>query len=306
MQKIGHKFKYYKNTDHGSFSDLAYLNVKTHLSPDANWYKGSLDERMKFFENVRKDIREFLEEKIGKYSDFDEKKRKIGGKIHFEEQSGNNCLGTIEINKITRETLKECFNIKNDTCADNAKALIIKENDDFIIKHYEEKSKPGIGEEMHATLLYTSKRVDNGHEILKDVFENLKEVDNNLINVQVPTVNQIAEAYSKIIKPSWEFEISDIKYVMGKTGNCVVAELLFEGKKEIQNKNGKPISGDFLHMTLVNVDFSILTETVKINDVVLKLKQELLGKKIKIGNRKGVADLEFGISGSKERIRPCF
>lgn len=65
MQKAGHKFVYYKNTNHGSFSDHAYLNITTHLFPRVDWYKGETKERMQFFDAVRKDIREFLKEKIG-------------------------------------------------------------------------------------------------------------------------------------------------------------------------------------------------------------------------------------------------
>ena len=64
MQKNGHKFIYYKNTHHGSFSDHAYLNIKTHLSPGMNWYYGSTDERMEFFNKMRDDIRLFLEDNL--------------------------------------------------------------------------------------------------------------------------------------------------------------------------------------------------------------------------------------------------
>lgn len=109
----------------------------------------------------------------------DEKKWKIGGLIHFEEKSSPDYLGTIEIIKLTRESLKGFFDIKSDSCSHNAKTLIKKEDDYFVIKHREERNNPGIGEEMHATLLYTSKRVDNGHETLKDVYQKLTYLDNN-------------------------------------------------------------------------------------------------------------------------------
>ena len=237
---------------------------------------------------------------------FDEKKWKIGGKIHFEEKSASDYLGTIAINMLTREALSECFNFKIDYCAHNAKALIKKENNDYILTHYEEKNSPGIGEEMHATLLYTSKRVANGHETLKDIYKNLMCIDDNLSSDNAPTVKEVAQAYHKIINPDWEFEISDIIFIKGKTGSCIIAKLLHEGRDEIINKQGKPISGNFLHMSLVNVDPSIDFEDKKIDLVVNKLKEKLLNKKIKIANINGLADLEFGITGSKtkDRIRP--
>ena len=75
----------------------------------------------------------------------------IGGKIHFEEQSSANYIGTIEINELTRKAIKDFFDVQIDSCAHNAKALLKKENDQVILTHYEERSKPGIGEEMHAT-----------------------------------------------------------------------------------------------------------------------------------------------------------
>jgi len=81
----------------------------------------------------------------------------IGGKIHFEEQSSVDYIGTIEINELTRKALKKIFDVHADSCAHNAKALLKKENNQIILTHREERSKPGIGEEIHATLLYTSK-----------------------------------------------------------------------------------------------------------------------------------------------------
>jgi hypothetical protein len=77
MQKIGHKFKYYKNTHHGSFADFAYLNIMCPLAPTDGWYYGSTEERIQFFDDIRKDIRGFLEEKIGDCSDLVENKLKI-------------------------------------------------------------------------------------------------------------------------------------------------------------------------------------------------------------------------------------
>ncbi len=229
---------------------------------------------------------------------------KIGGKIHFEEQSSVDYIGTLELNKLTREILKEFFDIKSDTCANNAKVLIKKENGNFFIKHYEERSKPGVGEEMHATLLYTSKRSDDGHETLKDVCNNLAINDKTLSCGKAPTIEQVAKAYQKLIKPNWKFEISDVVFITSKTANVIIAKLLFNGRDEILNKEGKPVSGGFLHMTLLNIDSSVVSEKEKINQVVIKLKKNLSGKMVKIGNKNGQADLEFGMSGSKNRLRP--
>ena len=111
------------------------------------------------------------------------------------------------------------------------------------------------------------------------------------------------KTYQKLIKPDWKFEISDVVYVIGNTAQGIIARLEFDGRSEILNEKGNPVSVG-LHLTLAIVDSSAATETEKINLVVAKLKEKLLGKKVKIGNRKGQADLEFGVSGSKSRIRP--
>lgn len=228
---------------------------------------------------------------------------KIGGKIHFEEQSGRDYLGTLEINEETRNAIKDFFNVLLDTCSHNAKVVIKKENNDFIIKHYEERNIPGIGEEMHATLLYTSNRFSDGHETLQDIWGNLAQIDANVSYENAPTVEQVAKMYQKIIKPEWKFEISDVVFIRGKTGSGIIANLLYDGRDEIVNGDGHPVSGKFLHMTLAMVDESVVSEIEKINLVVLKLKAKLVGKLIKIGNRNGHADLEFGISGTKDRVR---
>ena len=229
---------------------------------------------------------------------------KIGGKIHFEEQSARQYVGLLELNQVTRKALHAFFDIQHDTCAPNAKVLLKKENGKVIISHYEERSKPGVGEEMHATLFYTTRRAVNGHEIFKDICENLAEVEESLSCKRAPTLEEVAKVYQKLIKPNLQFQIADVEFVRGSTGNVIVAKLLLEGKPEIVNKNGKPISGGFLHITLVNVDTAILEEMPKIDQVVLRLNTELSGKNVKIADKKGQADLEFGVSGSLVRIRP--
>jgi len=233
----------------------------------------------------------------------------IGGKIHFEEQGFADYIGTVEINDLTRKTIKDYFDVQIDSCAHNAKALLKKENNQIILTHYEERSKPGIGEEIHATLLYTSKRVEDAHHTLRDIYGHLREVDATLPQDNAPTVKQVADAYQKIIQPDWRFQIADVEFINGKSKGgmivqCIIAKLRLDGKDEILNNEGRPISGNFLHLTLANIDSSMTFESDKLQFVVSDLNDKLSGKMVKIGNKKGCADLEFGVSGSSERIRP--
>ncbi len=64
MKRLGHKFVYYKHTYHGSFVDAAYFNIECPLSPQMGWFYGDTDERIKFFDQVRSDIRVFLQEQL--------------------------------------------------------------------------------------------------------------------------------------------------------------------------------------------------------------------------------------------------
>lgn len=99
-------------------------------------------------------------------------------------------------------------------------------------------------------------------------------------------------------------EISDVVFWTSPISNVVVAKLLLNGKDEIINEQGNPVSGKSLHMTLLNLDSSVASQKEKIEQIVTKLRKKLLGKRVKIGERNGIADLEFGISGSSNRIRP--
>jgi hypothetical protein len=229
---------------------------------------------------------------------------KIGGKIHFEEQNGINYIGIVPINNIMRKILHETFDVQSDFCFDNAKVVIKQENGRFVIRHYEERKRPGIGEEMHATLLYTSKQTGDSHETLKDLCTNLAQGDKTFSCKVAPTLEQVASAYHKIIKPDWQLEISDIVFWKSSISQVIVAKLLFNDRDKIVNEQGKPVSGKSLHMTLLNVDSSVVIEKKKIEEIITKLKEKLLGKMIKIGERNGLADLEFGISGSSHRVRP--
>lgn len=238
---------------------------------------------------------------------------KIGGKIHFEEHDGSDYLGLISINRRTREAMREIFHIekKDDVCADNAKALLKRKPEGtFIIFHREELQNPGVGEEMHVTLLYTRKRMAMGHETLKDIYPYLQEIDGGLPRDRAPSVQQIAQAYQEIIKPDWRFVIANVVLFKEATGGGVIsAQLLRNGKEEILNQNGHPISGNFLHLTLASLHPSALStveDEAAIDRVVLILKEALRGKFVKIADVNGQADIELGISGStpKERVRP--
>lgn len=222
---------------------------------------------------------------------------RIGGKIHFEEESGPDYIGIKEINQIVKDALNHLITINIDLCSPNAKILLKKEYNEVIMTHYEEKSRPGIGEEMHATLLYTQSRGFCNSETLKQVSQHLFEACDS-----PPTIESVAKTYGSIIKPEWKFKISEVILTKSVTGpSFIIAKLLFDGHENI-HKDNNPISAG-LHMALVNSDGSILASD-EIGDLVIKeLNESLKNKSMKIAERNGVADLEFGMSGSFWRIR---
>lgn len=226
----------------------------------------------------------------------DDLKWRIGGKIHFEEDNGPDYIGLKEINKVVRDQLKKIVSINADVCSTNAKILLKREAEGIQISHFEEKSRPGIGEEMHATLLYTQPRGFYSSETLKQVCENLFERCESS-----PTIEDVATKYSSIIKPDWKFKISEVVLTTSTTGaSFIMANLLFEEHERIF-KDSKPISAG-LHMTLVNFDNSILKPD-EINRLVKEINLSIKDKMIKVSSKNGIADLEFGISGSSWRIR---
>ena len=223
---------------------------------------------------------------------------RIGGKIHFEEKSGPGYIGTQEINKITKTILKENIKIEADTCSNNSKIMLKKENAKIIMTHYEEKSRPRIGEETHATLLYSKPRGFNNSETLKQVCGGLFEKYET-----PPTIQSVVKKYSAIIKPEWKLKISEIVLIKGRNNSAyIAAKLLLNGRENIYNGN-KPISSG-LHITLVNcTDASILSDHKISNQLIEKLNLALKNKMVKIATKHGVVDLEFGISGALWRIR---
>lgn len=223
---------------------------------------------------------------------------KIGAKIHFEEESGEDYIGLKEINELTKKTLKSFLRIAKESGDSNAKILLKKESDKIQIHHYAEKSNPNVGEEMHATLLYTSPRGFHHSETLTHVCNVLFE------NCETPPdIETVSIRYSAIIKPSWRFKISEIVIVKNdKSPSFIMAKLLFNNHENIY-LGEKPISAG-LHVTLVNCDdSSILQDPVVVDKLTKKLNDHLKGKFIKIAAKQGVADLEFGRSGELWRIR---
>ncbi|MDP1975448.1 MAG: hypothetical protein Q8K37_05700 [Alphaproteobacteria bacterium] len=222
----------------------------------------------------------------------------VGAKIHFAEDNGADYLGIKEINKIAKTILKSLLNIHEDSGSDNAKILLKKEGDKIKMTHYEEKSIPGIGEEMHASLLYTGPRgfhdSETLHQVCNVLFKNCQSP---------PNIESVAKEYSDIIKSDWKFQLSKIVLTKSDNGpSFIMAKLLWDGRENIY-KSDKPISAG-LHMTLVNcADSSILQDSTISNQLIEKLNAALKGKMIKMASKNGVVDLEFGKSGMPWRIR---
>lgn len=223
---------------------------------------------------------------------------RMGAKIHFEEESGNDYIGLKAINALTKDALKSVLSITKDSGDHNAKILLKRENSGIHIHHYAEKSSPHMGEEMHATLLYTRPRGFHSSETLTQVCSTLF-----MHCSEAPDIKVVSAKYVDIIKPSWRFEISEIVMTKNDKGpSFITAKLLFHHDENIY-LGDKPISAG-LHLTLVNCeDPSILSDSTKVDKLIKKLEECLKGKFIKIAAKNGVADLEFGMSGQRERIR---
>lgn len=221
---------------------------------------------------------------------------KIGGKIHFEKVSGADYIGLNEINALTKDALKSVLHITKESCGNNAKILLKRQNDYIQIDHYTEKSRPDVGEEMHATLLYTSPRGFCDSETFKQVCPVLFK------NCKYPVaIENVVKKYQSIIKPDWRFKIEEIKVYENEKNILFSAILSFESHKNI-HLGGKHISAG-LHLTLVQCFDPTIFNKQTIYQCLEILNQLLKGKLIDISNKNGVADLEFGISGQPWRIR---
>lgn len=64
MKRLGHQVIYYPHTHHRSFLTASYLNVQSSSSPRQGWYGGTTEEKLKFFDKVRSDIRAFLQKNL--------------------------------------------------------------------------------------------------------------------------------------------------------------------------------------------------------------------------------------------------
>lgn len=151
---------------------------------------------------------------------------------------------------------------------------------------------------MHTTLLYTSPRGFNPSETLRQVCHVLFKNCQNPIDIKI-----VSDRYSAIIKPSWRFKISQIVITKNDKGpSFIMAKLLFDNHESIHLSDESISAG--LHMALVNCeDPSILEDPVIVERLTKKLNERLKGKFIKIADKNGIADLEFGASGQPWRIR---
>ncbi len=62
MIEAGHEVIYYEGTNHLSFMDHGFINPSNPIDPDFTFFDGSIHQRETFFQQLRKDIRQFLYE----------------------------------------------------------------------------------------------------------------------------------------------------------------------------------------------------------------------------------------------------
>lgn len=227
-----------------------------------------------------------------------EKLWRVGGKIHFEEEGGSDYIGLKEINAITRSALRSVLPIAKESGDSQAKILLKDVGGDLHVEHFTEKSNPGVGEEMHATLLYTAQRGFCASETLAQVCHTLFTVCET-----PPDIATVSARYSAIIKPHWRFKISEILLTTSDGGSSfIMAKLLLNDRENIYLDNRAISAG--LHMALINCENCLrIVDPIAMREVAMRLNEELKGKFIKIADRNGVADLEFGLSGQPWRLR---
>jgi len=61
----GHKVRYYKGSTHISFMDHGFISPPILINPDEPYFNGTLEERKAFFDEIRRDIRDFLKYHLG-------------------------------------------------------------------------------------------------------------------------------------------------------------------------------------------------------------------------------------------------
>lgn len=64
MIQSGHKVHYYKGSTHISFMDHGYISPSEPINLKEPYFKGDLEQRLIFFDQVRKDVLDFLKEHI--------------------------------------------------------------------------------------------------------------------------------------------------------------------------------------------------------------------------------------------------
>lgn len=62
--RSGHQVRYYKGSTHISFMDHGYISAPTLIDPNEPYFSGTIEERKVFFDEIRKDIREFLKKHL--------------------------------------------------------------------------------------------------------------------------------------------------------------------------------------------------------------------------------------------------
>ncbi len=65
MIRSGHEVRYYKGSTHISFMDHGYINPPNTIHPNQQYFNGTQEQRIAFFDKIRKDIRDFLKKHIG-------------------------------------------------------------------------------------------------------------------------------------------------------------------------------------------------------------------------------------------------
>ena len=155
---------------------------------------------------------------------------RVGAKIHFTEEDGSDYLGMKKIYKITKDILRSELIphiFYEDSKQENAKILLKKEGDKFIVKQYKENT--GLIEELHATLLYTSPRGFHNSETLRQVCSSLFKDCNH-----PPIIENVIAAYNAVLKPSLTFKISEIILTKNTNGSAfIMANLLINGHEHI-------------------------------------------------------------------------
>ena len=156
----------------------------------------------------------------------------IGIKLHFEEESGSDYIGINDMNAASQQVIKSSLPVIRSTCAKNAKIQLVRFHNGIEITHYTEKMNPLIGEEMHATILYTRPRGFCDSETLTQVCPHLFDSC-----ITPPSIEATQKRYQAMIHPDWRLVINTIYVFKGKGTITFSASLLLQGKSNIYIKD---------------------------------------------------------------------